>query len=70
MKRRALEFVVDAGARSLVEDRIRGAAGEALARLTIAPVDGTTRYKVTALVGDSVAAIVMRAVMNALDENG
>lgn len=70
MKRRALEFVVDVRTRSLVEDRIRAAAGEALVRLTIAPVDGTPRYKVTALVADSVAAGVMRAVMNALDENG
>lgn len=69
MKRRALEFVVDVGIRSLVEERIRGAAGEALLRLTIAPVDGTPRYKITALVGDSVAAVVMRTVMNALDEN-
>ena len=70
MKRRALEFVVDARIRSLVEDRVREAAGEALARLTVAPVDGTPRYKITALVGDAVAPAVMRAVMNALDEKG
>ena len=70
MKRRSLEFVVDVRLRSLVEDRIRDAAGEALARLTVAPVDGTPRYTIAALVDDAVAAAVMRAVMNALDENG
>jgi len=70
MKRHALEFVVDTGMRSLVEERVRAAAGEALARLTVAPVDGTPRYKITALVQDSAAPAVMRAVINALDEKG
>ena len=56
--------------RSLVEDRVRQAAGEALARLTVAPVDGTPRYRITALVADALAPAVMRAVMNALDEKG
>ena len=70
MKRHALEFIVDAGIRSLVEDRVRQAAGDALSRLTIAPLDGTPRYKITALVGEAVAAAVMGAVLNALDENG
>ena len=70
MKRQALEFVVDAAMRSLVEERVRQAAGEALARLTVAPVDGAPRYRITALVGVASAPAVMRAVMNALDENG
>ena len=70
MKRRTLEFIVDSPQHSLVEDRVRQAAGEGLARLTIAPVDGTPRYRITALVGEAVATSVMRAVMNALDEKG
>ena len=70
MKRQALEFVVDTRVRSLVEARVRQAAGDALARLTVAPVDGTPRYKITALVGDAAAPAVMRAVMNALDGKG
>ena len=56
--------------RSLVEHRIREAAGEALTRLTVAPVDGTPRYRITAIVGGAAAASVMRTVMNALDEKG
>jgi len=70
MKRQALEFVVDTHLCPLVVDHVRQAAGEALARLTIAPVDGTPRYRITALVGAAVAAAVMRAVMKALDEKG
>ena len=65
-----LEFVIDTGMRSLVEERVRQAAGEALTRLTVAPIDGTPRYKITAQVGDAAASAVMRAVMNALDEKG
>lgn len=65
-----LEFVIDTHARSRVEERLRQVAGDALARLTIAPVDGTPRYKITARVGDALAPAVMRAVMNALDEKG
>ena len=57
-------------ARARVEERVRQAAGDTLARLTIAPVDGTPRYKITASVDDAFAAAVMRAVMNALDEKG
>ena len=53
-----LEFVIDTGVRLLVEDRVRQAAGEALARLTVAQVS------------DAEAPAVMRAVMNALDEKG
>ena len=54
----------------MVEERVRQVAGEALLRLTIAPVDGTPRYKIIALVGEAFAPAVMRAVMNALDEKG
>ena len=64
------EFLVDTNARARVEERVRGAAGDALARLTIAPMDGTPRYRVIARISDSVAPAVMRAVMNALDEKG
>jgi hypothetical protein len=49
---------------------VRDAAGEALARLTIAPVDGTPLYKITASGGDALAPAVMRAVVKALDEKG
>ena len=70
MKRQALEFVVDTAVRARVEECVRQSAGEALARLTIAPVDGTPRYRITALVSDASAPVVMRAVMNVLDEKG
>lgn len=64
------EFLVDTNARARVEQRVRDTAGDALARLTIAPVDGTPRYRVIARINDAVAPAVMRAVMNALDEKG
>ena len=70
MKRKALEFVVDASLRARVEEQVRQSAGDALVRLIIAPVDGTPRYKITALVDDAVVPAVMRAVMNALDKSG
>jgi phage baseplate assembly protein W len=70
MKRQALEFVVDTAMRSLVEERMRQSAGDGLDRLTIAPVDGTARCRITALVAGAIAPAVMRAVMNALDEKG
>jgi len=68
MTKQALEFVVDTAMRSLVEERVRQSAGDGLDRLTIAPVDGTPRYRITALVVGAIAPAVMRAVMNALDE--
>jgi len=68
MTKQALEFVVDTAMRSLVEERVRQSAGDGLDRLTIAPVDGTPRYRITALVAGAIAPAVMRAVMNALDE--
>ena len=70
VKRQALEFVVDASQAALVTQTLRTIAGEALARLTVAPVDGTPRYKITALVDRAVAAVAMNAVMNALDKSG
>jgi hypothetical protein len=41
----------------------------ALVRLTVAPVDGTPRYKITALVERGLTAVAMKAVMNALDKS-
>ncbi len=64
----ALEFVVEEAETTLVEDTIRAAAGEALERLTIAPVDGTPRYKIIAAVKGELVARVMKAVMNALEK--
>ena len=65
-----LEFLVDVHARARVEECVREAAGEGLARLTIAPVDGTPRYRIIARISDVVGPAVMRAVMNTLDEKG
>jgi len=70
MKRQAIDFVVDASQTALVTQTLRGAAGEALERLTIAPIDGTPRYKITALLERNFAAAAMKAVMNALDKSG
>jgi hypothetical protein len=70
MKRQAVEFVVDAGETTLVSETMRLVAGDALLRLTVAPVDGTPRYRITALVEGGQAASVMRAVMKRLDETG
>jgi hypothetical protein len=70
MNRTALEFVVDASLKTRVEERLRQSAGEALARLIVAPIDGTPRYRITALITDAMAAAVMKAVMNELDKSG
>lgn len=70
MKRKALEFVVDGSQTAIVSQTVREAAGNALSRLTFAPVDGTPRYKIIALVDEALTAIVMKAVMNALDKSG
>lgn len=65
-----LEFIVDASLKAHVEECVRNSAGDALVRLTVSPVDGTPRYKITARVVGAVAPAVMRAVMNALDKTG
>ena len=70
MKRRALEFVVDARQTAVVSQTVRETAGSALSRLTLAPVDGTPRYKIIALLDEPLMARVMQAVMNALDKSG
>jgi hypothetical protein len=70
MKGRAVEFVVDASQTALVSEAMRGTAGDALMRLTVAPVDGTPRYRITALIAPPLVASVMRAVMKRLDETG
>jgi len=66
----ALEFVVNGNETTLVADTIRAAAGEAVERITIAPVDGTPRYKIVAAVKGEFVPVVMKAVMNALDKSG
>lgn len=66
----ALEFVVNASETTLVADTIRAAGGEALERLTIAPVDGTPRYKIIAALKGELVPVVMKAVMNALEKSG
>ena len=66
----ALEFLVDANQTALVADTIRAAAGEAVERLTIAPMDGTPRYKIIAAVKGELVPRVMKAVMNALEKSG
>ena len=66
----SLEFVVEPAQTTLIADTIRAAAGEAVERLTIAPVDGTPRYKIIACVRSALVPRVMRAVMNALEKSG
>lgn len=70
MKRKALEFVIDGSQTAVVSQTLRDAAGNALSRLTLAPIDGTPRYRITALIDEPHVASVMRAVMNALDKSG
>jgi len=65
-----LEFVVDGGETTVVVDTIRAAAGDAVERITIAPIDGTPRYRVIAALDSSAVRAVMTAVMNALDKSG
>jgi len=60
---------VEAHETDLVVDAARAAAGDALERITVAPIDGTPRYRVIiALRGDTLPG-VMRALMSALDGN-
>jgi hypothetical protein len=66
----SLEFVVEPAQTTLVADTIRAAAGEAMERLTIAPVDGTPRYKIIVAVKRELMPVVMRAVMKALEKSG
>ena len=70
MKRRAVEFVVDENQTALVSRGLRESAGSVLSRLTLAPVDGTPRYRIIVVVEESRTAAVMKAVMNALDKSG
>ncbi|MBV9191519.1 MAG: hypothetical protein JO292_03205 [Betaproteobacteria bacterium] len=66
----SIEFVVEAGETNLVVDTARAAANEALERITIAPIDGTPRYKVRIALQPAATAMVMRAIMNALEKSG
>jgi len=66
----SLEFVVEAAQTTLVVDTIRAAGGDAVERLTIAPLDGTPRYKIIAALRGELVPVVMRAVMNALEKSG
>ena len=66
----SLEFVVDAPQTTLVADTIRATAGEALERLTIAPADGTPRYRIIAAVRGELVPLVMKAVMSAIEKSG
>jgi hypothetical protein len=63
----ALEFIVEAGETALVMDTARAAAGDALDRITVAPIDGTPRFKVIIAVRAPAVPAVMRAVMDALE---
>ena len=66
----SLEFVVEAAQTTLVMDTIRAAGGDAVERLTIAPLDGTPRYKIIAALRGELVPVVMKAVMNALEKSG
>ncbi len=66
----SLEFVVEAHETDLVVDTARTAASEALERITVAPIDGTPRYKVKISLQPAATPGVMRAIMNALDKSG
>jgi diacylglycerol kinase family enzyme len=66
----SVEFMVDANETSLVVDTARAEAGDAVERITVAPVDGTPRFKVIVALGDGIMPRVMRAVMKALERSG
>jgi hypothetical protein len=63
----SLEFVVEASETTLVVDTARAAAGDALDRITVAPIDGTPSFKVIIAVCTQAEPSVMRAVMSALE---
>ena len=66
----SLEFVVEASETTLVVDTARATAGDALDRITVAPIDGTPRFTVVIALSQGAAARVMRAIMNALEKSG
>lgn len=66
----SLEFIVEPGETNLVVDTARAAASDALERITVAPIDGTPRYKVRIALQPAAMPHVMRAIMNALEKSG
>jgi len=64
----SLEFVVEAHQAQLVVDTARAAAGDDLERITVAPIDGTPRFKVIIALRQSMPGL-MRALMRALDKS-
>ena len=65
----SLEFVVEEPETTLVVDTARASAGDALERITVAPIDGTPRYRVVIALRRDAVSGVMTAVMNALDKD-
>ena len=63
----SLEFSVEASDTSLVVDTARAAAGDALDRITVAPIDGTPRFRIIITLQRESMKAVMKAVMLALD---
>ncbi len=66
----SLEFIVEAHETTLVVDTARAVASDALDRVTVAPIDGTPRYKVRIALQPAAMPQVMRAIMNALEKSG
>jgi hypothetical protein len=66
----SLEFVVEASQTNLVLDTARATAGDALERVTVAPIDGTPRFRVVIALRSQAVSAVMKAIMNALDKSG
>lgn len=64
----SLEFVVEDSQTNRVVDTARAVAGDALERITIAPIDGTPRSTVVLALRLELVAAVMDAVMKALDK--
>lgn len=63
-----LEFVVDDTQANRVVDTARATAPDALERITVAPVDGSPRSRITIRLRGDTLLRVMTAVMAALDE--
>ncbi len=63
----AVEFVVEDSLASMVVDTARATALDALERITVAPIDGTPRSRVTIRVRADTLSRVMTAVMGMLD---
>lgn len=64
----SLEFSVAADETNLVVDTAHAAGGDLVDRVTVAPIDGTPRFRIVIALQREAVSDVMKAVMRALDE--